>query len=29
MDATLITDLSQAGRSDDLNRTINYAQVYE
>lgn len=29
VDATLFTDLGQAGRSDDLSHTINYAQVYE
>lgn len=29
VDATLLTDLSHAGKSDDLRRTVNYAQVYE
>ena len=29
VDATLLADLSQAGRSDDLAHTVNYAQVYE
>jgi hypothetical protein len=29
VDATLLTDLSRAGRSDDLSRTVNYARVYE
>ncbi|PRW56116.1 sulfotransferase isoform A [Chlorella sorokiniana] len=29
VDATLFTDLSHAGKSDDLRRTVNYAQVYE
>jgi hypothetical protein len=29
VDATLLTDLSHAGRSDDLHKTVNYAQVYE
>jgi dihydroneopterin aldolase len=29
VDATLLADLSHAGRTDDLQRTINYAQVYE
>ncbi|KAL4457847.1 hypothetical protein ABPG75_012712 [Micractinium tetrahymenae] len=29
VDATLYTDLSHAGHTDDLSRTVNYAQVYE
>jgi len=29
VDATLLADLSHAGKSDDLRRTVNYAQVYE
>ena len=29
VDATLLADLSHAGRTDDLQRTINYARVYE
>lgn len=29
VDATLSADLSGAGRSDDLGRTVNYARVYE
>ncbi|MDF2670427.1 MAG: folB [Paenibacillus sp.] len=28
-DVELSLDLSQAGQSDDLNHTINYAEVYE
>ncbi|MDE5415964.1 dihydroneopterin aldolase [Alkalihalobacterium chitinilyticum] len=29
VDATLWLDLSPAGTNDDLNQTINYAEVYE
>lgn len=29
VDATLVTDLSHAGKSDDIARTVNYAAVYE
>lgn len=29
VDATLTTDLSHAGKSDDIARTVNYAAVYE
>jgi len=29
VDATLVTDLSHAGHSDDVMRTVNYAEVYE
>lgn len=29
VDLTLSLDLSAAGRSDDLERTVNYAEVYE
>lgn len=29
VDATLLTDLSHAGRSDDFHKAVNYAAVYE
>lgn len=29
VDATLQTDLSRAGHSDDVAHTVNYAEVYE
>lgn len=29
VDATLVTDLSHAGHSDDVHMTVNYAEVYE
>lgn len=29
VDATLVTDLSRAGHSDDLHHTVSYAQIYE